>query len=278
MQVNIVRKMEESFKVSKDDTMTTIYYYQQISDNKEELIFPIPWGGAIIRNNFADGNLLCFKTVKQYECFMKENDAQMWLLLKLRIFRSNNCLFGVYCCSSCESMNRTEILSMDQNPEDILARLCMHSKVCTSILGDWRNIWNFIIGPLDRFMAEDHSNDIQSHSCLEAIDSSRLSVVKKGIELALLYTVTARQSNQMCSLCTRRNCPHVLMFLNHEGNKWPRGEENDSQSDDSDDSTISTEGNSMLSTLPNEDIEELFGSEDFPICNYWVSLTHIDGF
>ena len=87
---------EHLFKISLEEEMKDVYYFQQISHEKEKFLFKVPWGGAIIRNSLSTGEILNFRTVKEYEIFRKEKNKQLWLLLPLKVFRNANTLFGAY--------------------------------------------------------------------------------------------------------------------------------------------------------------------------------------
>ena len=58
---------ESLFQLSLDGEMHDVYYFQQISHEKDELLFKVPWGGAIIRNSLSTGAIMKFITVKEYE-------------------------------------------------------------------------------------------------------------------------------------------------------------------------------------------------------------------
>ena len=103
---------ESLFQVSLDGEMSDVYYLHQITTDKSRLLFTSPWEGAVIRNSHEDGKILDFATVKEYENFKKEKNKRLWLSLPLKVFRSNNGLFGVYCCPQCETMSG----SVDQDP------------------------------------------------------------------------------------------------------------------------------------------------------------------
>ena len=133
---------ERMFQISLDGEMCDVHYFQQISAEKSLLLFNSPWGGAVIRNSRENGKILAFDTVKEFENLHKENNKELWLSLPLKVFRSSNGLFGVYCCPQCDSMSGTETLLVDQDPVQILSRLCIHSKVCSTLIGDWRDIWD----------------------------------------------------------------------------------------------------------------------------------------
>ena len=89
--------VEEMFKVSLEEEMRNVYYYQQIAHHKSALVHKLPWGGAIIRNCSSRGELLQFKTLKDYEVFNKETNKTLWVMLALKIFRYQGTLYGVYC-------------------------------------------------------------------------------------------------------------------------------------------------------------------------------------
>ena len=143
---------ESLFQVSLDGEMSDVYYLHHITTDKSRLLFTSPWEGAVIRNSHEDGKILNFGTVKEYENFKKEKNKRLWLSLPLKVFRSNNGLFGVYCCPQCETMSGTETLLVDQDPVQILSRLCVHSKVCSTLIGDWRDIWDIDLSPGDRLV------------------------------------------------------------------------------------------------------------------------------
>ena len=116
------------------------------------MIFKVPWGGAIIRNCFPTGQLFKVRTVKEYEVKKKEINRQLWLFLPLKVFRNQTTLYGVYCCPQCETMAGTDQLSIDQDPIEIASRVCEHSKACSTILDDWRTVWDITILPEDRIV------------------------------------------------------------------------------------------------------------------------------
>ena len=140
-----------------------------------------------------------FKTVKGYEESLKETSKTLWLILKLKIFQHNHDLFGVYCCPQCDSMAGTEELSVHQVPENIMSRLCIHSKVCSTLLGDWRDIWD-----VDSYIEDDFINvvtneDIKFYTLLKQDKvSTLLAAVREQNKIALLYTVTTRQETPFC--------------------------------------------------------------------------------
>ena len=113
-----------------------MYYIINKSATRKKNIFVVPWGAALVRNCSANGELLDFSTVKGYENQVKDDGRQLWLYLPLKIFRSDDTLFAVFCCPQCETMIGTGSLSQDQDPVQVAARLCIHSKVCSTLIDD----------------------------------------------------------------------------------------------------------------------------------------------
>ena len=112
--------IEQMFRVSLDQEMSDVFYYQQIAHDKKDLIHKVPWGGTLMRNCLPSGDLLTFNVVRDYELLNKETNIELWLYLPLKIFRHNGSLYGVYCCPHCESMAGTEHLTLDQDPQAVL--------------------------------------------------------------------------------------------------------------------------------------------------------------
>ena len=171
--------VEDVFKVSIEQEMCDVSYYHHIAHHRSELIHKVPWGGAIIRNSSPSGELLNFRIARDFEIFHKETNMELWLLLSLKVFRHDGSLYGVYCCSQCNSMAGTEQLSIDQDPQNILPRLCMHSRVASTILDDWRNIWDVEISDDDRVARIICNEEIKLHTFLEQrVDQVLLGAVR----------------------------------------------------------------------------------------------------
>ena len=212
----IMTAEETLFQMSLEGEMQDVYYFQQISHEQDDLIFKLPCGGAIIRNSSDNGAIPKFRTVKEYEHSRKETNKNLWLLMPLKIFRSNNGLFGVYCCPECESMFGTNALAINQDPVQILSRLCVHSKVCSTILGDWREIWDINISPEDQLVRIVCNADIAFYTFQKRTKKQTLlAAVRSKDEVSLLYTATCRQESPICSSCVTRKCLHVISYDNY---------------------------------------------------------------
>ena len=114
-------------------------------------------------------------------------------------------------------MAGTDQLSIDQDPIQIASRICEHSKVCSTILDDWRTVWDITILPEYRIVQITCNEDIRMHTFQHSSkENTLLAAVRSSDEVALLYTVTSRQGTPLCSLCTVRNCRHAYSYDNHK--------------------------------------------------------------
>ena len=97
-----------------------------------------------------------------------------------------------------------------------MSRLCMHSRVATTILEDWRNIWQVEISDNDRVARVICNEDIKLHTFLkQRVDQCLLAAVRTSKVIAVLYTVTTRQTTPICSVCVTRKCPHHHYYKKH---------------------------------------------------------------
>ena len=60
-------------------------YRRNLSNQNEQNIFLLPWGGVVCRNCDDLGELISYKSVTDY----KEGDKPLWLVLSLVLFREN---------------------------------------------------------------------------------------------------------------------------------------------------------------------------------------------
>ena len=47
--------VEDSFKISLEQEIHDVFYYQQIAHQKSELVHKVSWGGAIVRTCLQNG-------------------------------------------------------------------------------------------------------------------------------------------------------------------------------------------------------------------------------
>ena len=117
-------------------------------------------------------------------------------------------------------MSGTDKLSVDQNPQDILSRQCLHSKVCSTIVDDWRDIWDIDISPDDRIVSVVCNENITFHTFqTQAKDSLFLATIRSNETVVFLYTVTSRQETPFCSVCTTKKCKHAVSYYKKKEEK-----------------------------------------------------------
>ena len=204
----------QSFTVNRCDELQNVYFYQQIANDKDNLLFTTPWCGAILRNSMEGGKILSFDRVLDYETYKNTYNKAMWLHLQLKLFRHEDTLYGVYCCPQCDIMKGTVQLSIDQDPVNIQPRLCIHSKICTTLLPEWNEIWNVNLDPNNCVGIPDFNCDTVCVTLQkQSKDKPFLGAIRSNHDIMLLYTATKNQKTPFCSGCTRRNCRHYTEYL-----------------------------------------------------------------
>jgi hypothetical protein len=214
-------EVEQTIKINEHDPKE-IYYFRQLCDS-EFAFFTSPWGGLIIKNCEADGKLLEFHNVAGFETFRKETREPMWLYLKLKVFQFNaSDIFGVFVCPECPSMAGTDELQVKQDPLNIIPRLCIHSRVSTIKLGDWRSEWTISLSTSDLSF---HVIPNQECDCATLVpkssDAAFLAAVRDKRRVSLLFCATKRQAHPFCSLCTNRKCHHFVLYEKSEASLNP---------------------------------------------------------
>ena len=179
------------------------------------IFFTCPWGGCLLKNCDQTGDLLEFSTLSDYERFMRESQRKLWLYMKLKVFKFDGSnLFGVLVCPECESMASIEGLGVSQDPEVIKSKLCLHSRVASMLIGNWRSIWDISISPTDQVYEvccnlEDNFATFIPHSA----NTGFLAAVIDDKSISILYCATVRQEVPFCSRCVRRKCHHYKRLL-----------------------------------------------------------------
>ena len=98
-------------------------------------------------------------------------------------------------------------LQMNQVKQQIMNRICHHSKAVTELGGDFGNIWDLPPLANEEFFCVFLNRDIQ-HQILR---SDKL--LNKG-KYSILYTVNSKRERiATCDKCTRRPCPCFNAFL-----------------------------------------------------------------
>ena len=258
-------EIEKSFQVF--DVPKAVCYYQQICGSNGAQSFVAPWGGCILKNCNETGEILDFKTIKEYEEYFKNTKRQFWLYLPMKVFRNDSELFAVFCCPECESMAGMLGLQIQQSPSLIGPKLCHHSRVASSFIKDWRDIWNIEPSPSDQMFSVCENND---RTCDILIPNnsteSFLAAVFHNLKISLLFCVTPRQDIPFCTNCVRRKCIHFTIVKNQvvlpqalqaeleEVEFDPNEEETDLGYDDN-----------YLKLLPNHIRGQLYGYNFHPI-------------
>ena len=115
-----------------------VFYLQQLCDqNLGENKFKTPWASLILKNCKENGELLDFKTIKEY----KDSRKQLWLLMSLKVFRYRDMAFPIFCCSECDDMKMVSNLGLYADPCDLEPLQCIHSKAAGFLLQNWNEIW-----------------------------------------------------------------------------------------------------------------------------------------
>ena len=197
------------------DTLESIrvFYLQQLCDqNLGENKFKTPWASLILKNCKENGELLDFKTIKDY----KESRKQLWLLMSLKVFRYRDMAFPIFCCSECKDMKMVSNLGLYADPCDIAPFQCIHSKAAGFLLQNWNEIWEIELEnddtALDVFCNEEVKHfTFQRHSKTDTF----LAGVQANGKVCLLQTVTKKQKfpfSPFCSSCSRQSCVHWLGY------------------------------------------------------------------
>ena len=206
-----------SNQVSISNEPAEVFYYQQVFDDQDNLLFKTPWAGVLIHNCSDSGELLKFRNLKQFENFQKETGEQKWIYIKLKLLRnpSDSRTYGVYVCPNCPSMAGVMALATTQVEEEVRQSLCKHSRVLESIVGDYRDHWNVDLDPNDEISNLNHNAEVPAASFLSLEENSQcLSAVRSSHgEIIYLYTATKNSKVPICCKCARqRHCQHAKDF------------------------------------------------------------------
>ena len=192
----------------------SVYYLQQICSNLSSNVFKTPWGSVLIHNCDETGKLLEFLSVQDY----KEGHRSLWLNLKLVLFRKDRGTFPVWCCPECPSMRGFTSMGLQNNEEDLLLYLCMHSKAASFLLPSWESIWNVGLNPGATSMEVLCNSDIEVVSCKGKGKANLfLAAVLSERKVHVLFTVTKLQKAPFCAtfpapFCSLQRCKHYRKY------------------------------------------------------------------
>ena len=268
-----------------------VFYLQQLCDkSRGENAFKTPWASLILKNCKDNGELLEFKTIKEY----KESRKQLWLILSLKVFRYRDMAFPIFCCSECEDMKMVSNLGLYADPCDLAPLQCIHSKAAGFLLQNWNEIWEIEIEDNDTAIDVFSNQEVkhftfQSHSKT----TSFLAGVQANGKISLLQTVSKKQKapfSPFCSSCSRQSCVHWLGYrqkqkeniaefpfnqhLDQDGQGTPhRVAEHDHGEGSDEDVDETATGDNMHS---DEDTDDEDGEPDEP--RHWRSMPPLEAY
>ena len=152
-----------------------------------------------------------------------------------------------------------ESMSCQQEKNDMEALRCMHSVVCQDLAADWRNIWE--VPNLD-IAVESFNLMCSPEVKVKKLrhDELFLCATQSGGVVSLLFTVTKRQKNPICSLCPSPKCKCYKMYLSEKHDR--QAEDDVSHEDDWPSSGEECEGQRIdhyQDDLPFEDYNHRYG-------------------
>ena len=161
-----------------------------------------------MKNSDSDGNLLHFETKAQY----KSSGLKLWLYLKLKIFRYDGTIHGVFCCDSCDVMKGVEKLKLSTSPSEIRPLQCFHSMAAEFLVPDWRDIWPINIPVFCTMFSPKFNHEVDFFFYKKKEEKSFLRGVLVDGHPHLIITVTKRQSTPFCSSCQSTSCTHFKAY------------------------------------------------------------------
>ena len=265
--------MEKYIKIDEKDSKH-INYFRQISECSDLNLFLSPFGGVVLKGCDDNGDILEFANIPEYERFMTSQNVKLWLYLRLKVFRyENNGLetFGVYICPSCEEMTGIQELSDCQDPFNLFPQLCIHSRVASMIVGNWREHWNISMSlsfDCIHVISNEEVNYVKFIS--ESSSFPFLAAVLEKKVVSLLYCATRKQESPFCTTCVRRKCHHFSKLKDYFSN-LPQEEEDINSEEEAYEPSAETEEDDMdfkehyLTTPPNHIRGLLYGYNFKPI-------------
>ena len=191
--------------------MNKVQHYERLLSTKEKNIFILPKGHVVLRGITDLGHLVKYTSDAEYK---KKGKKQLWITLKLKIFRNKNGVFyDLYKCNLCEKMTSVDQLALNNDKSDVAKYKCLHSRVCEIIVhrrGNWRDIWNI---KMDNVLPTDELFD----PSFPPMDQNYLTLREDNLfvaacynsnsnEMTLLSTLTTKFKTPDCSKCSVRGC------------------------------------------------------------------------
>ena len=156
---------------------------------------------------------------------------QPWLIMKLKLFY----IFSLFVCPQCEIMRGVMDMKQEQDPNILKDFLCIHSKVSSEIVSNWKEIWS-IDNDINRLPQRFNHSEDKIKICLgKGTHKHTLVSVMLKNEVTLLYT-TGQQGFERCSKHTSQKCKCYWFFINTlERRKKGRENEENGEDDDNED-------------------------------------------
>ena len=111
-----------------------VNYLCSIKENKEyNMKFHRPKMIVVLRNCDPSGRLIDLKLSQSHL------QVQPWILLRIRNFTIDGCLYKVPVCSNCNDC--TDSMSQEQTHENLASVLCIHYKVSSNIIRNYDECW-----------------------------------------------------------------------------------------------------------------------------------------
>ena len=125
-----------SLYLSENDQLSFINYFSQVN-NRGTTYHILPWHSVALLSCDEDGSLVDLRNTKDFN--MKR---QPWLLMKVKLFYVENEIYCVFVSPQCDSMKGVLDMRQEQDPSKLKEYLCIHSKVTSELVTNWREIWS----------------------------------------------------------------------------------------------------------------------------------------
>ena len=187
--------------------MQTKFYHRHVANRRiEKNYFVTPWAGIILRHSDKRGDLIQFKTIKNFD---SQKDAQ-YVHLQLLVFRQQGRLFPVFQCHHCPIMKSCNSLSIDNTLESLRPLMCTHAVVAEKLfVGQWETLWPLRVDEIDvtdEAYVPDVNMDVRYQIFTHEEESRYLTAVNYKGRISLLYSITKAQKIPFCSQCRFQSC------------------------------------------------------------------------
>ena len=172
----------------------------------EQTYFVVPWAAVVMRNSDEHGNLLTYRTNKEF----LQLKTPYWIVLNLKLFQDEHGLYGNFVCSYCQCMFSVNMMTLDQRRENIDNLLCLHSVVATQKT-DWREKWGEPVIPQGVLSFKFTPNLDTSVKPLKEDDYFLAAIQNEG-DITIIFTLSKRNKAPFCSSCSTQKCRHYRQY------------------------------------------------------------------